>query len=154
MERLKVARTRVTHPSNDEVDESNEEPELVPPKSSEKQWDEEFDAPLEPYRACTLETFPEHVEIVQVSRGVPVHPKAPTPKASKSRPKKPHCKSGKPLTSYALFCKANYHIVQRDNPQAHFQEMSKLIAAKWHGMTDEEKRPYRDWAQQDRIKCT
>jgi hypothetical protein len=42
-------------------------------------------------------------------------------------------------SAYIIFCKENRAEVQKENPDATFGEMGKLLGAKWASMSDEEK---------------
>ena len=48
-------------------------------------------------------------------------------------------KSTKPLTAYARFFQEIQHQVREQHPDAQFGDISKLIAAKWEQLTQDEK---------------
>ena len=63
----------------------------------------------------------------------------------RSRPKTKRGPSG-----YNVFDKATRAQLQRDDPQLEFGDGSRAVGARWKGMSEEEKRPFEEQAQQER----
>lgn len=62
-------------------------------------------------------------------------------------------KSSKPLTAYARFFQEIQHQVREQNPEAQFGDISKLIAARWEQLSQEEKDSYKKRAHEERNQC-
>jgi len=56
----------------------------------------------------------------------------------------------RPLSAYMFFCQAMRPDVKRDNPNANFSDLGKLLGAKWQTLKDQEKKPYEKQNQQDK----
>lgn len=72
--------------------------------------------------------------------------------ANRKRLKKEAGGPRRPLSSYMFFSRDNRTIVQKENPEAKFAQVGKLLGQKWKGMNKEEKQPYLDMAGQDKIR--
>eukprot|EP00475_Leptophrys_vorax_P023292 TRINITY_DN31872_c0_g1_i1.p1 TRINITY_DN31872_c0_g1~~TRINITY_DN31872_c0_g1_i1.p1 ORF type:complete len:265 (+),score=82.34 TRINITY_DN31872_c0_g1_i1:32-796(+) len=63
-------------------------------------------------------------------------------------PKKPK----KPLTAFMIFSKAKRAEVKKENPEADFGQLGKLLGALWKGLSDEQKVPYQKEADEDKAR--
>ncbi|KAG1149979.1 hypothetical protein G6F37_004560 [Rhizopus arrhizus] len=86
-------------------------------------------------------------------------PKEPSAKVSKraaasddkkKRGKKDPNAPKRALSAYMFFSQANRENVIKENPEAKFGEIGKILGAKWKEMTDEEKKPFTEKAEADK----
>jgi len=56
----------------------------------------------------------------------------------------------RPLSAYMFFCQAMRPDVKRENPNANFSDLGKLLGAKWQTLKDGEKKPYERQNQLDK----
>ncbi|CDS10408.1 hypothetical protein LRAMOSA03084 [Lichtheimia ramosa] len=54
------------------------------------------------------------------------------------------------LSAYMFFSQANRQKVKDENPDASFGTIGKILGEKWKNMTDEEKKPYVEKAEEDK----
>ncbi|KAI8149163.1 high mobility group box domain-containing protein [Fennellomyces sp. T-0311] len=54
------------------------------------------------------------------------------------------------LSAYMFFSQETRTKVQQENPDAAFGQIGKILGDKWKNMTDEEKKPYVEKAQEDK----
>ncbi|EIE79999.1 hypothetical protein G6F46_001817 [Rhizopus delemar] len=86
-------------------------------------------------------------------------PKEPSTKVSKratasddkkKRGKKDPNAPKRALSAYMFFSQANREKVIKENPEAKFGEIGKILGAKWKEMTEEEKKPFVEKAEADK----
>ncbi|KAJ4770113.1 high mobility group [Rhynchospora pubera] len=56
----------------------------------------------------------------------------------------------KPCPAYALWLKDQWTEIKQENPEVDFKEISNSLAAKWKGVSAEEKKPYEDKYQEEK----
>lgn len=79
----------------------------------------------------------------------------PKRKAPADKPKKEK-KEGAPkraLSAYMFFVKDWRERIKEENPDAAFGEIGKLMGAKWKEMSDEDKQPYVEQAEEDKARA-
>ncbi|KAI8341308.1 non-histone chromosomal protein 6 [Chlamydoabsidia padenii] len=54
------------------------------------------------------------------------------------------------LSAYMFFSQEQREKVKTDNPEASFGQIGKLLGAKWKALSDAEKKPYQDKADEDK----
>ncbi|KAJ1985471.1 Non-histone chromosomal protein 6 [Dimargaris cristalligena] len=54
------------------------------------------------------------------------------------------------LSAYMFFAQSNRENIKRDNPDATFGQIGKMMGAQWKSMTDTDKIPYEDQARADK----
>lgn len=69
--------------------------------------------------------------------------------ARKTRSKKDPNAPKRNLSSYMFFCQANREQIKKENPNANFGQMGKLLGERWKSLTEEEKKPYIIQAEAD-----
>lgn len=71
-------------------------------------------------------------------------------KATKRSAKKDSSDPKRNLTAYMFFSKDYREKVRQENPKASFGEIGKLLGKKWKDMSEKEKVPYVDKAEEDK----
>ncbi|GES79041.1 non-histone chromosomal protein 6 [Rhizophagus clarus] len=71
-------------------------------------------------------------------------------KATKKSAKKDSSDPKRNLTAYMFFSKEYREKVKQENPKASFGEIGKLLGKKWKDMSDKEKVPYVNKAEEDK----
>lgn len=56
----------------------------------------------------------------------------------------------KPRTSYLFFCSERHDAIKKENPDANFASIGKLLGQEWKGLASEEKARYMEMAEKDR----
>ena len=56
----------------------------------------------------------------------------------------------KPRTSYLFFCSERHDAIKRENPDANFASIGKLLGKEWKGLASEEKARYMEMAEKDK----
>lgn len=56
----------------------------------------------------------------------------------------------KAQSAYMLFCNEQRPVVKEENPTATFGEMGKLLGARWKELSEDDKAPYSQKAEQDK----
>ncbi|XVF10451.1 hypothetical protein REPUB_Repub07fG0184000 [Reevesia pubescens] len=68
----------------------------------------------------------------------------------KKEKKKGGHENKRPSPPYILWCKDQWSVVKKENPEADFKEVSNLLGAKWKTVTAEEKKPYEEKYQAEK----
>ena len=61
------------------------------------------------------------------------------PKTPKKKKKKDPNEPSKPVSAYALFFRDTQAAIKRQNPNATFGEVSKIVASMWDGLAEDQK---------------
>ncbi|EJD43674.1 hypothetical protein AURDEDRAFT_114700 [Auricularia subglabra TFB-10046 SS5] len=79
----------------------------------------------------------------------------PKRKAPADKPKKEKKEAGpkRALSAYMFFVKDWRERIKEENPDAAFGEIGKLMGAKWKEMSDEDKQPYVEQAEEDKVRA-
>ncbi|KAJ2770524.1 Non-histone chromosomal protein 6, partial [Coemansia nantahalensis] len=73
-------------------------------------------------------------------------------KVVKRRAKKDTNAPKRALSAYMYFSQAKRATVQKENPNATFGEIGKLLGDKWKTMDDKARKPYQDLADKDKAR--
>ncbi|ORX63801.1 hypothetical protein DL89DRAFT_230480 [Linderina pennispora] len=58
----------------------------------------------------------------------------------------------RPLSAYMFYALANRDRLRKENPNARFGEIGRLLGSEWCGLTDDEKRPYIKHYEEDKVR--
>ncbi|KAJ1735832.1 Non-histone chromosomal protein 6 [Coemansia biformis] len=73
-------------------------------------------------------------------------------KVTKRRAKKDASAPKRPLAAYMFFSQAKRPTVQKENPNATFGEIGRLLGDMWKSMDDKAKKPYQELAAKDKVR--
>jgi len=73
-------------------------------------------------------------------------------KATRKKVKANFGQPKRPLSSYMFFSRDHRAIVQKENPEAKFAQVGKILGAKWKSMSPEDKKPYIEMNAVDKIR--
>ncbi|KAI8375027.1 high mobility group box domain-containing protein [Choanephora cucurbitarum] len=75
---------------------------------------------------------------------------AAKPEEKKRRAKKDPSAPKRSLSAYMFFSQEWRDTIKKENPEASFGQIGKLLGEKWKSMDDEEKKPYIEMAEADK----
>ena len=84
-------------------------------------------------------------QIIQKISTIKLVRSAPKRKKDKNSPKNPQ-------NAYMFFCNSNRASVKKDNPEMDAKNIIKTIAGRWRTLSDEDKKPYAEMAEKDKIR--
>lgn len=84
-------------------------------------------------------------QIIQKISTIKLVRSAPKRKKDKNSPKNPQ-------NAYMFFCNSNRASVKKDNPEMDAKNIIKAIAGRWRTLSDEDKKPYAEMAEKDKIR--
>eukprot|EP00798_Chlamydomonas_sp_ICE-L_P004607 gene4607-14800_t len=58
----------------------------------------------------------------------------------------------KPLSGYMFFCKDNREAVKEKDSSLKITEIASELGRMWKALTDEEKKPYQEQAEKDKVR--